>query len=291
MDYDSDFPSLSGGPRANQASNSATGGSWSSSAIRQPSNQQAPPQQPPQQQRAPSVALSQQSSDQFESQRSQQQSAERGSGGEDFPPLSGQGDTLSNTGLNSGFGSPDSTLHRQNGQQTQLPIREHQHTFQQSSQAPINSGQLPSQPSQQISLPQNGHSPTSTVKKYADMSEQERYGLQGLLAAFEARRQAETGGQVDDTLPPAMRNAVFVGQDLSSLGLDLDSPEPLYPTFTPFPAASSSSQFDFHDRHIVPDFTLPSAYTVTNVPPLSNRMSAFSDGTLRLSITSHHPIR
>ncbi len=113
------------------------------------------------------------------------------------------------------------------------------------------------------------------------MTEDERYGLTGLLAAFEARRALEVGQPVDDTLPPVMRNGVMLGQDLSTLGMDLDSPDPIYPTFTPFPLPperSSGSNFDFFERNVVPDFTLPSAYTVTNVPPLERRMGAFSDG-------------
>ena len=36
-----------------------------------------------------------------------------------------------------------------------------------------------------------------------------------------------------------------------------------------------------------PDFTLPSAYTVTNVPPLSSRMSAFADGKTNASCALH----
>lgn len=117
------------------------------------------------------------------------------------------------------------------------------------------------------------------MKKYGDMTENEQWGMMGLMAAFESRRQVESGGQADETLPPALRNGVFLGQDLSTLGMDLDSPDPIGPTFTPFPnLTGSGSQFDFHDRHMVPDFTLPSAYTVTNVPPLNSRMSAFSDG-------------
>ncbi|KAF2484905.1 hypothetical protein BDY17DRAFT_247985 [Neohortaea acidophila] len=80
-----------------------------------------------------------------------------------------------------------------------------------------------------------------------------------------------------------------MGHDLTSLGLDLDSPEPLYPTFTPFQAVGSSgSSLDFHDRHIIPDFTLPSAYTVTNVPPLTSRMGTFNDETL-FTIFYQHP--
>ena len=111
------------------------------------------------------------------------------------------------------------------------------------------------------------------------MTENEKWGLPGLMAAFEARRAAENGGQVDETLPKMMRSSVIMGHDLSTLGMDLDSSEPLHPTFTPFPATGSSgSEFNFHERHMVPDFTLPSAYTVTNVPPLAQRMSAFADG-------------
>lgn len=270
----SDFPTLSGGPRPQP--NTSNAASWNTSAIRQPPSQQQP-QTHQSQQRAPSAAPSQQSLDQFDGQRSQQPSADRAGGGDDFPPLGGQvnGDTL---GHASGFGSPDAQQALSNSQQSQLPIREGNKLFSQSQQPPIGQ-QNPStqQPSKQHSQP----TPASGVKKYADMTDKEKWGLQGLLAAFEARKQVEAGGQPDDTLPPVMRSAVVHGFDLSSLGLDLDSSEPLYPTFTPFPAVgSSASTFDFHDRHTVPAFTLPSAYTVTNVPPLNNRMSAFSDETL-----------
>lgn len=271
----SDFPSLSGGPRAQQSNSNAA--SWNSSTIRQPSVQQ-PPQQA--QQRAPSAPPSQQSIEQYDGQRSQQPPGDRAGGGDDFPPLGGQlnGDGLSESnGFNSGYGSPDVQQPRTNGQQSQLPIRDAGGTFQQSQQPPI--GQPASQPLPQSS--QNSQQPQSTsgIKKYADMTESEKWGLPGLMAAFESRKQAESGGQQYDTLPLPMRSAIIMGHDLSSLGLDLESPEPLYPTFTPFQAVgSTSSSFDFHDRLMVPDFTLPSAYTVTNVPPLSSRMSAFSDG-------------
>lgn len=111
------------------------------------------------------------------------------------------------------------------------------------------------------------------------MTESEKWGLEGLSAAYEARRNLESGAPVDETLPPIMRSGIFFGQDLSALGMDLDSLDPIYPTFTPFPAPSNSaSAFDFHDRHTVPDFTLPAAYTVTNVPPLASRTAALSDG-------------
>ncbi|TKA79067.1 hypothetical protein B0A55_02512 [Friedmanniomyces simplex] len=232
-------------------------------------------------------APSQNSIDQFDGQRASQPSVERTE--DAFPPLGGQlnGDALQSNGLGSSIASPDSGPAQQNGQQAQLPIRNPSNTYQQQpQQAPIGSGQPASQPQQlqqQQSAPQNGQAPPANIKRYADMTEDEKYGLTGLLAAFEARRALEAGQPVDDTLPPAMRNGVILGQDLSTLGMDLDSPDPIYPTFTPFPVPperGSGSIFDFFERNVVPDFTLPSAYTVTNVPPLERRMGAFSDETL-----------
>ncbi|KAF2226819.1 hypothetical protein BDZ85DRAFT_191553 [Elsinoe ampelina] len=64
-----------------------------------------------------------------------------------------------------------------------------------------------------------------------------------------------------------------MGQDLNSLGIDFESAEPLFPIFTtPFADASS--------RPAIPDFSLPTAYSVHNVPPLSSRIANFSDETL-----------
>ena len=274
----SDFPSLSGGPRPQQNTSNTAG--WNSNAIRQPSTQQQPLGQQSQQ-RAPSAAPSQQSLDQFDTQRSQPPSgADRAGSGDDFPPLGGQmnGDGFGQlNGLSSAVGSPDMQQPRINGQQSQLPIRQGSDAFQQTTGLPSNQNHSQSQPQSS----QNGQQqpPPSNVKRYADMTDKEKWGLPGLMAAFEARRQAENGGQVDESLPPQMRSAVIMGHDLSTLGMDLDSPEPLHPTFSPFPAAGSSgSEFNFHERHVVPDFTLPSAYTVSNVPLLSSRMSAFADG-------------
>lgn len=123
------------------------------------------------------------------------------------------------------------------------------------------------------------------VKRYADMNEQEQWGLEALSAAYEARKNLENGQPVDETLPPIMRSAIFFGQDLGALGMDLDSQEPIYPTFTPFPAVNSTgSTFDFHDRNTVPDFQLPAAYTVNNVPPLAGRVAALSDGMSRTNV-------
>ena len=285
----SDFPSLSGGPRPQQ--NASNSGGWNSNAIRQPSTQQQPQGQQPQQ-RAPSAAPSQQSLDQFEGQRTQQAPMDRQGSGDDFPPLGGQvnGDAFAQAnGINSGVGSPDMQQPRMNGQQTQLPIRESSSTFQQTQPPPVNQQSSQSQPQPS----QNGQPPPapSGLKNYADMTENEKWALPGLMAAFEARRQSENNGQVDDSLPASMRCAIIMGHELGALGMDLDSPDPIHPTFMPFQAVGSSgSTFDFHERHMVPDFTLPSAYTVTNVPPLSSRMSAFADGMFTPSQTRPLPL-
>lgn len=142
------------------------------------------------------------------------------------------------------------------------PVQTHQSASTQQSIMPHQQQQQPvvpanGQPQQQAATGKPASSASTTlppgVKRYADMTDTEKYGLTALSAAFEARRTLESGGQPDQTLPPAMRNAVFLGQDLNSLGLDLDSPDPLYTTFTPFPSAAaanggSSGAFDFHDR-------------------------------------------
>jgi len=69
-----------------------------------------------------------------------------------------------------------------------------------------------------------------------------------------------------------------VGHDLSQLGLELNRPDstPLYATFaTPFgPPGNQAS------RPAVPDFTLPAAYCVQNVPPLHTKISSMSDEAL-----------
>lgn len=93
------------------------------------------------------------------------------------------------------------------------------------------------------------------------MSEIDRFGLPGLLAMIPPDSQDHSG--------------LAVGQDLTVLGLDLNRPDnsPLYPAFgSPFTEAGS--------RPVIPDFTLPAAYTVTNVPPLHTKMPSFSDETL-----------
>lgn len=290
LTFDSDFPSLSGPARPQQNN----GGWGNSNVVRQP--HQAQPQQaqaPAPPIRAPSTAPSHQSIEQFDGPRSQQPSTDRSGGADDYQSANGSSSATGDTGRQNGFGSsvlgsPNESNPPVNGQQTQLPIRNSSNSFPPNSQAPIGSGQ-PTPPSQALSQPpsaplSNGQTgengPEPATKKWADMTEGERWGLAGLNAIFEARRQSETGGQIDDTLPPHIRNtAVIMGQDLNTLGMDLDSPEELIHTFSVWPSQhQSDSIFNYRDHHTVPAFQVPQAYTVTNVPPMSTRMGAFSDG-------------
>jgi CCR4-NOT transcription complex subunit 2 len=307
----SDFPTLSGGP---QPASNAGQSNWNSNILRQqpqPIQQRAPQQaqapQPPQQQshqqqqqqqqqqsqqqqqRVPSASLSQQSVDQQEDQRSQQASSDQSNGGGDeFPPLgvrtNGEAFEQANGLGGVTLRSPEDSQTQGSGQQTQLPFRETSNASTQAQQAPIGhpltqTTSQQQQPQSILAAPVQPAAPSGGVKRYADMSEQEQWGLEALSAAYEARKNLESGQPVDETLPPIMRSAIFFGQDLSALGMDLDSLDPIYPTFTPFPAANSTgSTFDFHDRHTIPDFQLPGAYTVNNVPPLAGRVAALSDG-------------
>ncbi|KAK1820121.1 transcriptional regulator [Friedmanniomyces endolithicus] len=276
----SDFPSLGGGPRPTPSSATAAG--WHANAIRQLSQPQVqPPQsQTQQQQRAPSTAPSQHSIDPFDGQRASQTSVERTE--DAFPPLGGQmnGDALQSNGLGSSIASPDSGQAQQNGQQTQLPIRNSSNTYQQQAQqAPIGSGQPASQPQQQLqSATQNGQAPPANVKRYADMTGERKIRAQRFARCI--RGAASTRSRTAGRRHITTRDAQWC---YARPGSEHTRPDPIYPTFTPFPLPperSSGSNFDFFERNVVPDFTLPSAYTVTNVPPLERRMGAFSDETL-----------
>ncbi|KAJ4333983.1 transcriptional regulator [Ascochyta clinopodiicola] len=111
---------------------------------------------------------------------------------------------------------------------------------------------------------------TPLHKKLAEMTDQERYGLPGLLSMI--------------PLESPDYSSLAMGQDLTVLGLDLSRPDnsPLHPTFgSPFVESNVKPV-------IPPDFTLPAAYTVTNVPPLHSKMTSFSAETL-LAIFYQHP--
>ena len=96
-------------------------------------------------------------------------------------------------------------------------------------------------------------------KRISEMTELEQYGLEGLFARINPNHP--------DHSPLAL------GHDLTTLGIDLNSPDPIYPTFGgPFTNPS--------ERPAVPEYTTPQAYHVHNVQPLHSRIPSFSDETL-----------
>ncbi|EME43931.1 hypothetical protein DOTSEDRAFT_71664 [Dothistroma septosporum NZE10] len=278
----SDFPSLAGGPR--QAPNNNNWGG-NNSAVRQPPIQQQAPSQP----RAPSTAPSHQSIEQFDGQRSQPQSTDRGSGDDYGMPsnLNGNGNGMTQTnGLASSVGSPEDIHPQPNGQQSQqLPSRDA--SYSSMPQAPIGSNIPSASPASLPSQSDNAQpsQASSNVKKWGDMTQQERLGLPGWIAVMEAARAMAAGQPVDPTLPAVQRNTAMltVGQDINSLGMNLESTEPLHKNFHVFPdMTSGGGSYDSSRRNPVPDHAVPPAYYVSNVPDSATRMAAFSDDTLFL---------
>ncbi|KAI9720195.1 MAG: hypothetical protein M1812_003013 [Candelaria pacifica] len=95
----------------------------------------------------------------------------------------------------------------------------------------------------------------------SQMSDLDRFGLAGLLSAIRNENPDQA--------------SLAIGQDLVTLGLDLNQPEnsPLYPNFgSPFAEQNS--------RMIEPDFTLPPCYAVHNVPSMPTKISGFADESL-----------
>ncbi|EPS28138.1 hypothetical protein PDE_03084 [Penicillium oxalicum 114-2] len=94
----------------------------------------------------------------------------------------------------------------------------------------------------------------------AQMSDLDRFGLNGLLRMIHSESPDVA--------------SLAVGQDLMTLGLDLNQPEPLHTSFaSPFVSSMSAVPLE-------QDFALPSCYNVANIQPLSSRIPGFSDETL-----------
>jgi CCR4-NOT transcription complex subunit 2 len=275
-DANSEFPSL--GPQPQQSSNMSQ--AWNSTAMRQP--QQAPVQQrvtsqqqaqqshltQPQQRR--SVSAQTQDSLQHEPSAldaqydGQSTDASSEQPQDDFPPLALHAHL---NGRSNGYAHDEAAF----GSEASRPARptappgiDHQLGLMQQ-QPPIGQPSAPQPPSQHsnfapqmVDAPITNQAAPQQTKPYADMTEQEKFGLPGLLAKIRSNDAA---------------SAFTMGVDINSLGLDLDSPDPLFSTFsTPFA--------DSRSRPVIPDFALPAAYSVTNVPSLASRMPAFSDETL-----------
>ena len=104
--------------------------------------------------------------------------------------------------------------------------------------------------------PANGNNPDAGSSP-VEMTDQDRYGLRGLL----------------ENIRNGDPNNLAIGIDLTNLGLDLNSSEPLYPTFGgPFAAGPA--------RLLQPDFILPACYSVGNVHPLEEKIASVTDETL-----------
>ncbi|KAJ5112533.1 hypothetical protein N7532_000578 [Penicillium argentinense] len=114
----------------------------------------------------------------------------------------------------------------------------------------------------------------------AQMSELDRFGLAGLLRMIHSESPDVA--------------SLAVGQDLMTLGLDLNQPE-YAPTSSPFsrhlltnsgvsrPLHTSFASPFVSSMSAVPleqDFSLPSCYNVANIQPLQSRIPGFSDETL-----------
>lgn len=98
-----------------------------------------------------------------------------------------------------------------------------------------------------------------TMKPWIEMEGMEKWGLAGLIAQMNISED---------------QAALARGQDLTQLGLDLNSNEPLHPTFaTPFSSPT-------HTRPLDADFHIPQCYSVANVKPMQERWGTYSDDTL-----------
>ncbi|KAL2872350.1 NOT2/NOT3/NOT5 family protein [Aspergillus lucknowensis] len=122
----------------------------------------------------------------------------------------------------------------------------------------VTSGQQQSVPTQTLSRPSQDSG--TEQQPLAEMSELDKFGLAGLLRMIHS-----------DSADVA---SLAVGQDLMTLGLDLNQPEPLHSSFvSPFVASVPGIPLE-------QDFALPSCYSVANVQPLRPRIPSFSDETL-----------
>ncbi|KAJ5363079.1 hypothetical protein N7541_003923, partial [Penicillium brevicompactum] len=116
------------------------------------------------------------------------------------------------------------------------------------------------QPETSDSQEASGASANTEQPPLAQMSELDRFGLAGLLRMIHSESPDVA--------------SLAVGQDLMTLGLDLNQAEPLHTSFaSPFVSAMSAVPLE-------QDFSLPACYNVANIQPLQSRIPGFSDETL-----------
>lgn len=124
----------------------------------------------------------------------------------------------------------------------------------------------------------SGAAQSSDQLPLAEMSELDKFGLAGLLRMIHSDN--------------ADVSSLAVGQDLMTLGLDLNQPEYVLAIFCTSKAFFSHSSRPLHTSFASPfvasmpgvpleqDFALPACYNVANVQPLQTRIPSFSDETL-----------
>ena len=111
------------------------------------------------------------------------------------------------------------------------------------------------------------HSPNSAdsttdqglEEKLKNMSSKDRWGLPGFFAAFQ----------------DPVRHRLIRGETLDSLGMRIDTSEPLHQKFLG-PFASSQAV----PRPLDTDWSLPACYEIKNVVPLQQRVPSFTEETL-----------
>ena len=95
-----------------------------------------------------------------------------------------------------------------------------------------------------------------------NMTEREKFGMKGYIAEQDSASQAG--------------RALMRGVDLSTLGINMNSQEPLLPTY-PGPWAEPGAQ---PLRPLDSEYTIPDCYTVKKIAPLSTRINGFMDESL-----------
>ncbi|KAL1918189.1 uncharacterized protein VTP21DRAFT_3455 [Calcarisporiella thermophila] len=197
-----------------------------------------------------------------------QQQGQQGQSQPQTPSAIGQG-TMQNGIM--GFGI--SQQHRQVQQQSQQQPQQQQappgqqQTQQQGQQARVGSISAPTQQETKSYATKAGQlSAGSATGSQQDPSSQpsadKQFGAQGLLSLI----------RITD---PDM-SALTVGCDLTNLGLQLNSSEPLYSGFV-VPWADKQN---VNSLQIEPLYSLPSCYNVQTPPPAHTKMASFSDETL-----------
>ncbi|EXJ92202.1 hypothetical protein A1O3_00752 [Capronia epimyces CBS 606.96] len=97
---------------------------------------------------------------------------------------------------------------------------------------------------------------------FAGMTEREKFGMKGYIAEQE-------------NASPAARS-IMKGVDLSTLGINMSSQEPLLVTYAG-PWAEPNAQ---PLRPLDSEYTIPDCYTVKKISPLASRINGFMDETL-----------